>query len=432
MLLTIAMEGPIPELAISLAIGGRAIRHGTTGRMKAELTTTGAFLIAMAIIFTVPFLFWRLARTNRFAPLVIVQIVAGILLGPAFVGRYFPDFHGFLFTGSVLQALNGIAWWAVTLFVWLAGIELDLKQAWRHRRESLTTAGLALALPLLFGSLVAVVLAADRLWLGPAASVWQFTIGVGMACAVTALPILILLLENLSILRAPIGQRVLRYASLDDIAIWGVLALVLVDFQRAGLQCGFLLAFAACSIGFRRLMPRLSGEDRWYVGVLWLVLSACAAEWAGLHFMIGAFLAGAATDAGWFPEKQMDQFRQSILLFLMPVYFLSAGLRTDWGIDGASVIFAAAALLLAAVSGKLLGVWIAGRILRWPAGEASMIGWLLQTKALVMIVFASVLLDTEIIARKTFTALLLMAIVSTLLTVPIVAPKLKRLGNASI
>ncbi len=400
--------------------------------MKAHFTTTGVFLIAMAIIFTVPFLFWRLARTSRLAPLVIVQIVAGILLGPALMGRIFPEFHAFLFSGRVLQSLNGIAWWAVAIFVWLAGIDLDLRQAWTHRRESLTVSGLALAVPLLFGSLVAVVLATDRQWIGPGASTWQFVTAIGMACAVTALPILILLLESLSILRMPIGQRALRYASLDDIAIWGVLALILMDFQRAALQWGFLLVFCACSFGFRRLMPRLAGEDRWYVGAMWLVLCACAAEWACLHFMVGAFLAGAVTDSAWFHERQMDQFRQSVLLFLMPVYFLSAGLRTDWGVDGVTVLFVAAALLLAAVGGKLLGVRLAGWILRWPAGEASMIGWLLQTKALVMIVFASVLLDTGIVAEQTFTALLLMAIVSTLLTVPMVAPRLERLAREKI
>ncbi|MBI3367930.1 MAG: cation:proton antiporter, partial [Burkholderiales bacterium] len=84
-------------------------------------------------------------------------------------------------------------------------------------------------------------------------------------------------------------------------------------------------------------------------------------------------------------------------------------------------------LLLASVAGKLIGVRLAGRILRWPAGEASLIGWLLQTKALIMIVFANVLLDKAIISNEAFTALLLMAVASTMLTVPMVTPKLARL-----
>ena len=71
---------------------------------------------------------------------------------------------------------------------------------------------------------------------------WQFVLGIGMACAVTALPILVLLMEKLQILRQPLGQRILRYASLDDVAIWGVLALILLDWERVGRQAGFLVA----------------------------------------------------------------------------------------------------------------------------------------------------------------------------------------------
>jgi Kef-type K+ transport system membrane component KefB len=111
----------------------------------------------------------------------------------------------------------------------------------------------------------------------------------------------------------------------------------------------------------------------------------------------------------------------------MPVFFLSTGLRTKWGLEG-GVVFAAAALLLAAsVSGKLLGTHLAGRILRWAPGEAGIIGWLLQTKALIMIIFANVLLDKQIITSETFTALLLMAVGSTMLTIPVVAPRLARI-----
>lgn len=394
--------------------------------MEASMPITGTFLIAMSLIFSVPFLIWRLARTDYFAPLVIVQIIAGILLGPALAGRLFPQLYEFLIAAPVAQSLTGIAWWAVAIFVWLAGIELDLKLAWAHRRECIITAGFALAIPLLLGCLVAMALSSNARWIGSAASDWQFTFGVGMACAVTALPILILLLDKLAILRMPIGQRVLRYASLDDIAIWGVLALILMDVQRVGHQCAFLAAFGICSIGFRKLMLRLGEEDRWYVSIIWLLLSACTAEWAGLHFMIGAFLAGAVTDSAWFEDRQIRQLRQFVLLFFMPVYFLSTGLRTDWGIDGGTVFLVAGVLLFAAVVGKLLGVWLAGRILGWPSGEASLIGWLLQTKALIMIVFISVLLDAQIITQETFTALLLMAIVSTILTVPMVAPRLRR------
>lgn len=395
--------------------------------MNTSMNTTEIFLIAMTIIFTVPWLIWRVGRTDYYAPLVVVQIITGILLGPGILGKVVPDYYSFVFTPAVIQSLNGIAWWAVMLFVMIAGVELDLRKAWAHRRESSITAGLALGVPLAFGCLAAGLLLGFDGWMGARAQTWQFVVGVGMACAVTALPILILLMEKLEILRQPIGQRILRYASLDDIAIWGVLALILMDWQRVGKQAAFLAAFALAAWAFHRLMQRLAERDRWYVALIWLAVVAFGADWAGLHFMVGAFLAGASMEADWFDQEKMDQLRHHVLLVVMPVFFLSTGLRTNWNVGGEAVFVAAALLLIASIAGKLLGVRLAGRILNWAPGEASIIGWLLQTKALIMIIFANILLDKQVITSETFTALLLMAVASTMLTVPVVAPKLARL-----
>ena len=143
--------------------------------------------------------------------------------------------------------------------------------------------------------------------------------------------------------------------------------------------------------------------------------------------MVGAFLAGAIMESDWFDQGRMDLLRHHVLLVMMPVFFLSTGLRTNWSMGGEAVFVAAGLLLMASVAGKLIGVHAAGRILEWAPGEASIIGWLLQTKALIMIIFANILLDKQIITSEAFTALLLMAIASTMLTVPVVAPKLTRI-----
>ena len=251
-----------------------------------------------------------------------------------------------------------------------------------------------------------------------------------MACTVTALPILVLLMDKMAILRAPLGQRILRFASLDDIAIWAVLALILADWQRVGRQALFLLAVAAAAWGIRWLMQRVPERDRWYLAIIWLPLVALGADWCGLHFMIGAFLAGAVLDAHWFEQRRMDLLRDNVLLVLMPVFFLSTGLRTQWGVGGAAVFVAAAMFLVAAVAGKLAGVGIAGRLLGWSRAETLAVAFLLQTKALIMIIFSNVLLDKQIISADAFTALLVMAVASTMLTVPLVTPLLRRLPRA--
>lgn len=388
-------------------------------------STAELFLIAMLIIFSVPYLIWRGLRTEYYAPLVVVQIIAGILLGPGVLGAIFPDAHAAVFNPQVIGALNGVAWWAVMIFVFTAGLELDLSHAWRYRIETGVTAGLSLLVPLAFGAVAATGLLRFPGWAGPGGQEWQVVLGIGMACAVTALPILMLFMEKLEILRQPLGQRILRYASLDDIAIWGVLALILLDWERLGRQAVFVVGFIVAAIAIRALMKRIPEPDPWYVSLIWLAACGFAGDWSGLHFMVGAFLAGVVLDQSWFDRAKMDQFRDHILLAIMPVFFLSTGLRTQWDVGGTAVFLAAGVLLVASVAGKLAGVHLAGRILKWPKGEASVIGWLLQTKALIMIIFANILLDRQIITNDAFTALLLMAVGSTMLTIPMVTPLFK-------
>jgi Kef-type K+ transport system membrane component KefB len=399
--------------------------------MAHPITVTELFLLALIIIFALPYAIWRLCRTDYAAPLVVVQIVTGIVLGPGVLGAMFPGYYAGLFAPPVIAALNGIAWWAVMLFVFVAGIELDLHQLRRKLGETVITAGLALGVPLALGCGAAVLMLAWQPagWIGPQGARWQFIAGIGMACAVTALPILVLLLEKLDILRTPLGQRILRYASLDDLMIWGVLALILLDWERIGRQGLFIAGFAPAAFAMRAAMKRLAQQDRWYVGLIWLAAAGYAADWSGLHYMVGAFLAGAVLDAEWFGTERMDEFRHTILLTIMPVFFLSTGLRTSWDVGGIAVFGAAGLLLAAAIAGKLAGVRIAGALLGWPKGEAWIIGWLLQTKALIMIIFVNILLDKQIITSASFTALLLAAVGSTMLTIPVVKPALRRSGN---
>src|SRR3970040_50197 len=133
------------------------------------MSTTEIFLIAMTLIFTIPYLIWRVGKTEYYAPLVVVQIITGILLGPGILGAAFPDYYGFVFTPQVIQSLNGIAWWAVMIFVWIAGIEIDLRQARQDRNEDVRTAALALGTPLLFGCIAAAGMLMYEGWIGPRA-----------------------------------------------------------------------------------------------------------------------------------------------------------------------------------------------------------------------------------------------------------------------
>ncbi len=386
-------------------------------------------LLAMFVIFALPWAVWRALGGTVILPLVVVQIIAGVLLGPGVLGAWSPDIYNGLFRPDVIAGINAVAQWAVILFVFVAGLELDVTDAWNKRRETSVAAGFALVVPLVFGALVAWGMVQSPGWVGDKGQVWQTVLGIGMACAVTALPILLLFLGQLGLLRQPLGQRILRYASLDDVAIWGVMALILLDWHRFGMQLGYFVIFPIAALAMRWLIPRLRESDRWYVGLIWLAANAFIADWAGLHFMVGAFLSGAVLEARWFDHEKVDDFHAAVLVALMPVYFLSTGLRTNWDLGGPMVFVAAGVLLVAAVVGKLVGVHIAGRILGWRRTDTWAIGWLLQTKALIMIIFANILLEKGIISAATFTALLLMAVASTLLTMPILTWLLQGAGH---
>ncbi|MEO9166795.1 MAG: cation:proton antiporter [Aestuariivirga sp.] len=390
------------------------------------MSGTESFLLALLVIFTVPYLTWRLLKLERFAPLAIVQIIGGVLLGPGILGAIAPSFYQSVFTAGCITAITGIANWAVMIFVFLAGCELELNEAWIHRRDVVITAVLALVAPLVLGLCAALLmLRLGDQWAGERGAPWQVALGTGMACAVTALPILVLLLQRLEILRTVFGQRILRYASLDDLAIWGVLAAILLDWQRLAWQIGFVLLFACSAVLYRKLMLALAEQDRWPLALLWLLACGFGGDFAGLHFMVGAFAAGAVSERSWFNTKRFDHFRDAVLLMLMPVFFLSTGIKINWHMSGITILGAALLLLLASVGGKLLGIGIAARILGWPKGDAFVIGMLLQTKALIMIIFANVLLDKAIISVDLFATLLLMAVASTALTIPLVRPALK-------
>ena len=388
---------------------------------------TEVFLVSLAIIFLLPYLFWKFFKTDNYMPLVVVQIVSGIILGPGLVGKNFPDFYNTIFTEDNIKVLSGIAWWGVMLFVWTAGVELNLKEAVNKKKDTLITALFALSTPLLFGSILALIISNYPGWMGQSANTWQFVFGIGMATAVTALPILILLMEKLNIFNKELGKRTLRYASLDDILIWAVLAIIIMDWQRVIRQIIFLPTFIVLSYILNKIMNKVKDHrDRWAIAMFWIIFIGFAADWSGLHYMVGAFLAGLAMKSDWFDKKEMQMFRNNVLLILMPIFFLITGLKTNWTVSGALVILVAIILLFTQFGSKVLGVFIAGKILKWKKTDALIIGVLLQTKALIEIIFCTVLLDKGIITSQMFTALLIMAVLSTMSTMPITRRLVKK------
>ena len=131
------------------------------------MATSELFLLGMVLIYLVPWLVWRVFNLDSFAPLAIIQIIGGVIMGPGILGAVFPTQHAALFTPQVMTAFNGIAWWGVMLFVFLAGVELDTRAAWANRKETALTAALALVTPLVLGSIAAfTMISLSPMWQG--------------------------------------------------------------------------------------------------------------------------------------------------------------------------------------------------------------------------------------------------------------------------
>lgn len=379
-----------------------------------------ALLTAGALIFALPFLIWRLSGASAAVPLVIVQIVGGFVLGPEVLGRAYPAAFEKIFHPAALTGIECLSTWSVMLLVWVAGVELDPKLAWGERRETLVTALCALGIPFLTSCAVLLSLvSAGGPWAGP--SSWQAVLGVAIALSVTSLPILIEFMDWLGIRDQPIGQRILAYASIDDVFAWAALAFVLLDWQRLSLQLGFAICFVPAALLVRRVVSRARASDRWYLAVVWMIVASLSAEAAGLHFIIGAFLAGFAIEAEWMNPRKLAEFRSATIHGLLPFFFLNAGLQANWELSGAGVLVLAAAFLAASLLSKLLAVRLAGTIFGWSEDKIRLVGWMLQAKGVLMILFATVLRDRGLITPQLFTSLLLAAVVSTALTIPVLA-----------
>lgn len=385
---------------------------------------TENYLLILLGIFVIPYAVWRIARTDKYAPLVVVQIVMGVVFGPGIFGHYFPGVYGDIFSSETVRMMSGVATWAVVLFVSTAGLEINLQSARGDWRETITTASFALFTPLIVCLPLVVFLSFNKRWIGESAEQWQFSLATGMALSVTALPILVLLLEKMQLLKKDIGIRCLRYASFDDVAIWTVFAVIMLEWDKVARQSIFILMYVLLSVLIRKYAKVIPPNDRLPIFPGWVILCALAADWSGLHYIVGGFLAGLVIDEEWIGEETLSNLRKYVLLLIMPVFFLSTGLRTDWELGNPIVIGLALLLFVVQAFGKITGIRLAALINGWERREATTIGWLLQTKALIEIIFCTIMLDKGVISAQMFTALLFMAVFSTIATTPIVTRRI--------
>ena len=367
-------------------------------------------------------------------PPVIGEMIAGIVLGPIVFGALAPDTHAFLFPKDKIAALEGLSQVGLVLFMFVVGAELRAPGGARSRIVAAAWIGiLGVLLPMALGLAIAPMLHAR---FAPAGvGFWPFALFMAASMAITAFPIMARILKERAMTRTPIGQLALASAAIADVLAWIMLALVVALISSHGGWSDFartlvgLVAIAGVGFGLLRplvskLLTRHAADGRpggATLGVLLILtfVMAAATEWLGLHPVFGAFLFGACLPRD---DRLLDTLIERVehvaVLVLMPVFFALAGLSTTPDAFTGTGLPALFLILAAAVVGKVLGAGGGARIAGLNWRDAGAIGSLMNARALMELIVMKVGLDAGVIGFEIFTMLMVMAIVTTLMTTP--------------
>jgi len=372
-------------------------------------------------------------RINQ--PQVVGEMVAGILLGPSFLGWLSPPTMAALFPPESLGFLNALGQVGLLVFIFLVGLKVDVKLLRTLGHTAVLTSHVSIVLPFFLGTLLA-------LYLYPRLSDESVTFAgfglfMGAAMSVTAFPVLARILAERRLLGTKLGTVAIVCAAVDDVTAWIILAFIVV-LVRTSAQHGSILvnliliiAFALIMIfGLRRWLARLEIQYRlqekftqnMIAFVLLLVLaSASITEWLGIHTLFGAFLVGVIMPKERnFVRDLTEKLEGLPVILLLPLFFTATGLRTRIElISGAEMWFYCALIIIVATAGKLGGSMLSSRISGMTWREAGSLGILMNTRGLMELVILNIGFDIGVISPALFSMMVLMAIVTTFMTSPV-------------
>jgi Kef-type K+ transport system membrane component KefB len=375
-------------------------------------------------------------------PQVVGEMLAGIALGPSLLGAYAPALEARLFPPGSLGFLNALSQIGLLVFMFLVGLEVDPKVIRERGRAAIVISHASIVAPFVLGALLAIGLYPTLA--GARIAFTGFALFMGAAMSVTAFPVLARILRERQLARTPLGTIAIACAAIDDVTAWCILAVVVVIVRAtsAGMSVsgiplwatiGGALAFAAfmLTIGrrlLREIETRYSARGEVTQGMIAaLVLAMFASAWVterlGVHALFGAFLVGAVSPKNeGFVRAILERFEDVMVVLLLPLFFAFTGLRTQASlIDGASAWLVCALVIAVAVIGKVGGSAIAARATAMPWRDATVLGVLLNTRGLMELVILNVGLDIGVISHELFAMMVLMAVVTTLMTTPLVA-----------
>ncbi|MEU2035427.1 cation:proton antiporter [Nocardia amamiensis] len=367
---------------------------------------------------------WMAERVGQ--PPVVGEIAAGILAGPTILGSHL---SGTVFPTDTRPALTALANIGIALFMFVAGTETDLGRLTRNRSAVVVVSLSTYLTPFALGCVVALTVLARHHTGGRIG----FVLFIGCSLAVTAFPVLVRILHDRKMFATPVGQMALGCAAVGDVLAWVVLAGIVTSTRTDAGHTWRLLLLVPMAVGtwwvVRPILARAAcaaaDSALTLIAVCGALLWGAATEWAGLHLIFGAFLFGAA-----FPRAAREKVHAAVRplgMLLMPCFFVVAGLRVDLSATERAGVAELVAVIVAAVAGKLGGAYLSARATGSEKNSASVLAVLMNTRGLTELILLDVGLSAGIIGPQLYSLLVVMALVTTALT----APLLRLLGADS-
>lgn len=389
-------------------------------------------LLAMAVIIAVARILGNVFRRLNQPP-VIGEVVAGILLGPSLLGAIAPGLSGHLLPPAVAPILGIIAQVGVILYMFIVGVELDTRQLRHRTHASVAISHASIIAPFLLGSLLALFL-----YPGLATSDVHFSLFalfMGVSMSVTAFPVLARILTDRGIHKSRMGAMALACAAVDDVTAWCLLALIVSVAQArpegvlftVGLSLGFIafmiFVIRPMILRFVRYYEEggLSGQTMTAVACMSLLLSALTTEAIGIHALFGAFLLGSLIPHDSRIAIDLRARLEDIVIVLfLPVFFAFTGMRTQIGLlAGVNEWILCGVIIAVASTGKFGGTAIAARLSGLSWRQSASLGILMNTRGLMELIVLNVGLDLGVLSPKLFAMMVMMAVVTTIATTPI-------------
>lgn len=367
-------------------------------------------------------------------PAVIGEVIAGILLGPSFLGLVAPSFQSLVFPQSIHFALSTIAEIGVILFMFMVGLELDTSHLVARGKQALVIAATSIGLPLLLGIILSQGLFHD--YAGKHASRWTFAFFCGVALSVTAFPVLARILIDRKMQSTKLGSLVLTSAAFNDLAAWCLLAILVALAKEDFTTTWTTLVLSVFYLLFLRFVVRpvvvrwvrgheKNQEEHSQTEVAWLFIGLLASslitEAIGIHAIFGAFAFGAIVPHdSRLAQNVTGKIGDLALILFLPTFFALTGLRTQLGliIDQAHS-WAMLAVFAVACIGKIAGSFIAARLVGLSTRESLDIGVLMNTRGLMELIVLNVGMDLGILSPELFAIMVIMALGTTLMTTPL-------------